>query len=80
MEDLKKWLWEAVKAGLRLAAFVFVTVALDALTQTVAGLSLKDDSKTILVLVLAVADKFVHEWGKAVEKPGWLGTKGLTGF
>ena len=73
---------EAVKQGLvELGRVALIAVLPLLVVQLESG---KFDLKIILVAgviaLLKSIDRAVHVYGKSIEKEGWLGEKGLTGF
>ncbi len=85
MEDVKKWLFEGVKAALRFLVAALVPVLLEtalqmvqALSGSLAALKIGETEKWMITLALIGADKAIHEWKKNTESEGrW---KGLIGF
>lgn len=85
MEDIKKWLWEGLKAAGRFLVAALIPVLVDAglqgiqvLMTGVATLHIGDTEKWIITMALVALDKSLHEWKKETRSEGeW---KGLFGF
>ena len=85
MNTMQQWVREGAKTALRFLVIALIPVLLDAgiqfvqtLTTGTASLTLTETEKWIILLLLAGADKALHEWKKDTKSEGrW---KGLIGF
>lgn len=85
MADLKKWLWEGLKAAGRFLVAALIPVVLDSALKAVElwligveTLSIGPTEKWMITMALVAADKALHEWKKDTRsESGW---KGLIGF
>lgn len=84
-ENIKQAILEAGRVVLlSIVSYLLTVGVIDTLVATLVGGRL-DASLTLIITGLITSglravDKFLHERGKANDNPGYLGTKGLTGF
>ena len=84
MNDIKKWLWEAVKTVYRYAVIALAPIAIEAtfllintLTNSLVDVKLSENEKWIIRLALAGLDTLAHQWKKSIGEEGrWKGIVG----